>query len=74
MVIIAGRAVLLNNTVRELRERQAAGKTEDMTLQGFHPMPAGLTVCSLSVEDKRYLFIVSLANSKSILKGWFTQI
>lgn len=66
MVIIAGHAVLLIEAVGELRERQAAGETEDTALQGFLPMPAGLTVCSLSAEGKRYLFMVSLTEPESI--------
>lgn len=39
--------------------RQAAGETEDVALLGFHLKPAGLTMCSLSVEGKRHLFMVS---------------
>lgn len=42
-----------------LRSRQAAGETEDVAPQGFHLKLAGLTMCSLSVEGKRHLFMVS---------------
>lgn len=44
MVIIARHDVLLIKTVGELRKRQSTGETEDAALQGFHSMPAGLTV------------------------------
>lgn len=74
MVIIAGHAVLLIKTVGELWQLQAVGETEDTALQGFLPMPAGLTVCSLSAEGKRYLFMVSLTECEFILKGLSTQI
>lgn len=74
MVIIVGHDVLLIKAVGEWRERQAAWEIEDTALQGFHPMPTGLTVCSLSAKSKRYLFTVSLTESESILKGRFSQI
>jgi len=73
MVIIARHAALLIKTVGELRERQAAGETKDTALQGFHPMPAGLTVCGLSAEGKKYLLLVSLTESELILNDGFTQ-
>lgn len=34
-------------------------------------MSAGLTVCGLSAEGKRYSFLVSLTESESILQGCF---
>lgn len=67
MVIIAGHDVLLIKTVGELRGRET-GEKEDIALQGFHPMPAGLTVCSLSGVRRRCLFLVSFT---CILKGQF---
>lgn len=54
---------MLIKAVGEPRER--AGETEDTALRGFHPMPAGLTVCSLSAEGKRCV-LVSLTESESI--------
>lgn len=65
---------MLIKTVGEPRQLQAVGETEDTALQGFLPMPAGLTVCSLSAEGKRYLFMVSLTECELILKGLSTQI
>lgn len=65
---------MLIKTVGELRQLQAVGETEDTALQGFLPMPAGLTVCSLSAEGERYLFMVSLAAYEFILKGLSAQI
>lgn len=58
-MIRTGHAVWLIKAVGELRGRQAAGEAEDVALQGFHLKPAGLTMCSLSVEGKRHLFMVS---------------
>lgn len=55
MVIIAGHAVWFIKTVGDLRQRQAAGETKDMALQGVHPKPAGLTVCSLLSGGQKIL-------------------
>lgn len=64
-MIRRGHAVWLIKAVGELRGRQAAGETEDVPLQGFHLKPAGLTMCSLSAEGKRHLFMVSNAEARA---------